>query len=65
MRVLLKYFPRNWEFGSALSKLQNFRRVLTPETARYTTALSETLAQEVVIFFSLCFSRKKYDFIFT
>jgi len=24
LRVLLMYFPRNWEFGSALSKLPNF-----------------------------------------
>jgi hypothetical protein len=24
IRLLLMYFQRNWEFGSALSKLQNF-----------------------------------------
>jgi hypothetical protein len=24
IRLLWKYFPRNWEFGSALSKLWNF-----------------------------------------
>jgi hypothetical protein len=24
IRLLLMYFPQNWEFGSALSKLQNF-----------------------------------------
>ena len=25
VRLLRMYFPRNWEFGSALSKLRNFR----------------------------------------
>jgi hypothetical protein len=25
IRLLRMYFPRNWEFGSALSKLLNFR----------------------------------------
>jgi hypothetical protein len=25
VRMLRMYFPRNWEFGSALSKLRNFR----------------------------------------
>jgi hypothetical protein len=25
VRLLQMYFPQNWEFGSALSKLQNFR----------------------------------------
>jgi hypothetical protein len=44
-KQLLMYFPRTWEFGSALSKLQNFGggggfQPLTPsvshcETARY------------------------------
>jgi hypothetical protein len=27
---LQMYFPWNWEFGSALSKLRNFRRHLNP-----------------------------------
>jgi ABC-type glycerol-3-phosphate transport system substrate-binding protein len=30
IRLLGMYFPWNWEFGSALAKLQNFGRVLTP-----------------------------------
>jgi hypothetical protein len=30
VRLLWMYFPRNWEFGSALSKLQNFGGVWTP-----------------------------------
>jgi hypothetical protein len=28
--LLRMYFPRNWEFGSALSKLRNFRGGLNP-----------------------------------
>jgi hypothetical protein len=39
--VLLRmYFPRNWEFDSALSKLWNFGGVWTPQTPpppRYAT----------------------------
>jgi hypothetical protein len=30
--LLRMYFPRNWEFGSALSKLWNFGVVWTPQT---------------------------------
>ena len=35
VRLLRMYFPRNWEFGSAWSKLRNF---LNPPTPRYATA---------------------------
>jgi hypothetical protein len=28
IRLLWLYFPQNWEFGSALSKLQNFEGVV-------------------------------------
>jgi hypothetical protein len=39
IRLLRMYFPRNWEFGSALSKLQDFGRGLsTPTPPRYATA---------------------------
>jgi hypothetical protein len=31
VRLLRMYFPRNWEFGSALSKLRNFGGVRTPQ----------------------------------
>jgi hypothetical protein len=30
IRLLRMYFPRNWEFGLALSKLRNFRELITP-----------------------------------
>jgi hypothetical protein len=36
IRLLRIYFPRNWEFGSALSKLLNFGGGFNP---RYATAI--------------------------
>jgi hypothetical protein len=40
IRLLRMYFPRNWEFGSALSKLCNFGAVrgVEPQPPRYATA---------------------------
>jgi hypothetical protein len=35
IRWLRMYFPRNWEFGSALSKLRNFGRVQTAPSVRH------------------------------
>jgi hypothetical protein len=32
IRLLRMYIPRNWEFGSALSKLRNFGEGLNPPT---------------------------------
>jgi hypothetical protein len=32
IRLLQMYFPRNWEFGSALSKLRNFGGFEPPQT---------------------------------
>jgi hypothetical protein len=38
IRLLWMYFPRNWEFGSALSKLQNFGGGFEPPPpSRYAT----------------------------
>jgi hypothetical protein len=33
IRLLRMYFPRNWEFGSALSKLRNFSKRLLNEVS--------------------------------
>jgi hypothetical protein len=33
--LLQMYFPRNWEFGSALSKFRNFGGGWTPKPPRY------------------------------
>jgi hypothetical protein len=41
VRLLWLYFPRNWEFGSALSKLRNSGGVNPPPPRRYTTAAEE------------------------
>jgi hypothetical protein len=42
IRVLRMYIPRNWEFGSAFSKLRNFGGggVNSPTPPRYATALT-------------------------
>jgi hypothetical protein len=46
IRLLRMYFPRNWEFGSALSKLLNFGGgegvFEPPNPPRYATEYSET-----------------------
>jgi hypothetical protein len=44
------YIPRNWEFGSALSKLRNFGGWggLNPLTPRYATALQSVACQAAV-----------------
>jgi hypothetical protein len=37
IKLLQKYIPRNWEFGSALSKLWNFGWGFEPPHPRYAT----------------------------
>ena len=43
VRLLQMYFPRNWEFGSALSKLRNFGRggLNTPNPPSLGTPLAQ------------------------
>jgi hypothetical protein len=51
IRLLRMYFPRNWEFGPALSKLQNFGGwgFEPPKTPpRYATTSAEVDLHEVV-----------------
>jgi hypothetical protein len=39
IRLLRMYFPRNWEFGSLLSKLQYFGEFKPHKSPRYATAV--------------------------
>jgi hypothetical protein len=45
IRLLRMYFPRNWEFGSALSKLRNFGG-FDPPPPRYAIVIWSGYAQE-------------------
>jgi hypothetical protein len=47
--LLRMYFPRNWEFSSALSKLWNWRGGWTPQTPapRYATVWSNKMLWNV------------------
>jgi hypothetical protein len=42
IRFLRMYFPRSWEFGSALSKLRNFGGSYNPQTLPLGTPLGKT-----------------------
>jgi hypothetical protein len=43
------YFPWNWEFGTTLSKLRNFRGGLNPQTTPIGTPLLETSTKFCVL----------------
>jgi hypothetical protein len=51
--LLRMYFPRNWEFSSALSKLQNFGRGLNPPP-QYATACCTVHYNLINIFLLWC-----------
>ena len=49
VRLLRMYFPRNWEFGSDLSKLRNFGGGLnTPTPPRYATDILQVSKHDFI-----------------
>ena len=70
VRLLRMYFPRNWEFGSALSKLRNFggggfeHPKLPPRYATDAWSNSHQV-NKIAFYFTLKFSQAKPTAVFS